>query len=542
LYFAIYMRRLNRWFVGLILIVGAAPAIAESYPDSLLQQARRDFLISNYNAALASFTSLASYAEEISNDTFYMAALAGIGDCHYYLRDKHTALQWYHTGKTIAQNRIEPEHEAVFDYKISVMFIEMGTVDSAELYASRAIRQFRRTNDYAQLSKALSALADLHLNTTHDYQKAETLIEEALSYAQKTDNPEMIGFALMKYSFLNYNRRNHAKALAYAEQAESYYKKTGKLEDVLYAIMQKSFCQIMLKDTAAIQSISVWFDFKDSIFQKEKASSIARVQALYETERKERENQILLQEAQINELKLKTRNRTIFVLLALLAGVGMFGAWRLYAGRLKRKQQELLMLENLQKDKERIARDLHDHVGGQLSFLVHSIDGITQQPEEKREAIKASIMQSLRSVISGVRETIWAINDKHITVTDFMDKLKVFTANMLQYSDIKYHFSEAIQEDRELGPLLALNIYRICQEIIQNTFKHAQASNLYIHCDADTNKITVEIKDDGTGFDPCNQKDDNRGIENIKARAAEFNIRVQLHTALNQGTSYTIIV
>lgn len=528
--------------VVLLLACWAAPVLAGNNPDSLLQQARKDFLLSNYSAAMASFTALATYAEENRNDTFYMAALTGIGDCHYYLRDKQTALRFYHAGRSYAKMMHDAARVAVFDYKIGVMFIELNIVDSAEYYASKAIQYFRKEHDLIQLSRTLSALADIHLNTTKDANKAKLLIEEALSTAQKTGNEEMIGFAFMKHSYLSYNQRNYKRALAYAQEAESHYRKTGKLEDVMYAMQLKGHCMIKLGDTTATDIIDQWFQFKDSIFQKDKAANIARLQAVYETERTTKENKILQQEAQISRLKLQARNKTIVVLVSFMIVAGLFTLWRSYANRLKKKQQELTIIEQLQKDKERIARDLHDHVGGQLSFMVHAIEGLTSYPEEEREALKAAIMQSLRSVIAGLRETIWAINDRQIVVTDFMDKLKVFATNMLQFSSIKYHFSENIEVDRVLSPLLALNLYRICQEIIQNTFKHSQATNFYIHCYSGNHYLRLELKDDGIGFDAGIQHEDKRGIENIKARAAEFNIQLHLDTQSERGTTYTLIV
>ncbi|MCU0388516.1 MAG: hypothetical protein MUE71_07915, partial [Chitinophagaceae bacterium] len=139
-------------------------AFSVNHPDSIFQQAKKDFLLSNYTDALSGFTALASYAEQNRNDTFHMTALAGIGDCHYYMRDKRTALHFYHTGKSLAHSLQDQHREASFDYKISVIFIELMLVDSASHYASRAIAYFRRSKDYVQLSKAQSALADLHLN------------------------------------------------------------------------------------------------------------------------------------------------------------------------------------------------------------------------------------------------------------------------------------------------------------------------------------------------------------------------------------------
>src|SRR5690606_12580329 len=104
--------------------------------------------------------------------------------------------------------------------------------------------------------------------------------------------------------------------------------------------------------------------------------------------------------------------------------------WLLGKNNLKKKQQELLMLQNLQRDKERIARDLHDNVGGQLSYIVYSLDGINDEQNEKRLEITKDVNQAVRSVISSLRETIWAISDANIAAQDFSDKLKVFTKTL----------------------------------------------------------------------------------------------------------------
>lgn len=532
------MKQLLLFFFLFVLLTGLSRA---GEADSLLQQGHRLFLQSDYSGALSVYTALAHRAETNRNDTFYIKAITGIGDCHYYLRDKQTALRWYHTALASINDKSIHNMASTLYYKISVMFIESGKTDSSKFYANRAIRLFRQEKNNVSLSRSLSALADIHLNVTGDYQKAEELIEEALRTALKTGNPEVIGFAYMKRTLLNYTKQRYQQALQDVNQAEYFYLQTNKQEDIQYARYFKTYCLIRLRDTSAIGYIEQWFRFKDSIFQVEKAGQIAKIQTVYETEKKERENKILQQQAQISQLQLKTRNRTIFILLALLAGAGMFGFWRYNAARLKKKQQELKMLEQLQKDKERIARDLHDHVGGQLSFLVHAIEGITEEPAEKRLLLKKSILVSLRKVIAGLRETIWAIHDEKIEVTDFMDKLKVFTRSLFEHSNTQIHFSEALLTEKDLNPLLALNLFRICQEIIQNTFKHAQATELWVSCREEASHLYVEIRDNGTGFDVSTNYKHTLGLQNIQSRAKEFQIQLHLESNSN-GTFYQLIV
>jgi signal transduction histidine kinase len=89
--------------------------------------------------------------------------------------------------------------------------------------------------------------------------------------------------------------------------------------------------------------------------------------------------------------------------------------WRINIINLKKKQKELEATQAIQKEKERISRDLHDNVGGQLSYVLYSLDGINTDDKSKRTEITGNVNESVRNVISNLRETIWAINDEAIS-------------------------------------------------------------------------------------------------------------------------------
>jgi signal transduction histidine kinase len=99
----------------------------------------------------------------------------------------------------------------------------------------------------------------------------------------------------------------------------------------------------------------------------------------------------------------------------------------------------------IQKEKERISRDLHDNVGGQLSYVLYSLDGINTDDKSKRTEITGNVNESVRNVISNLRETIWAINDEAISINDFSDKLKVYVRSMFRNTETKISFTENIQ-------------------------------------------------------------------------------------------------
>lgn len=243
----------------------------------------------------------------------------------------------------------------------------------------------------------------------------------------------------------------------------------------------------------------------------------------------------------LHEKNEQNRLILLIVIIAFLLFVAV-ALWLFNRNNLRKKQHELQMLQNLQDDKERIARDLHDNVGGQLSYIIYSLDGINDEDSEKRHEVTDSINQSVKSVIGSLRETIWAISDANISIQDFSDKLKVFAKNMFKHSKTKINFTENIKTERELNALLGLNLYRICQEILNNAFKYANADEVKINVQCKKEKLFITIHDNGIGFDVTQKCNEHYGLQNIKKRADEFGISLSLETEIGKGTRYALKV
>ena len=207
----------------------------------------------------------------------------------------------------------------------------------------------------------------------------------------------------------------------------------------------------------------------------------------------------------------------------------------------EQKQKEVLLIQAAQKEKERISRDLHDNVGGQLSFVLFSLDGIKSEDKHQREILSQSINESVRIVINNLRETIWAISDESINIQNFSDKLKVYVRSIFKNSEIKIIFKENLIHEQNLNSVVGLNLYRICQEIINNIFKHSNAKELQILITSQNN-VTIVISDNGKGFNINDVGTDSFGLSNIKARAEDAGIVVDVKSHLNVGTTYILIV
>ena len=512
--------------------------------ETTLHQANQYFKQNNYPLAQEKYIEALKQAENENNPVAMARASLSLARCHYFLYDHPASLKWAYKALQFAGSSHPDTLTSKVYYFLGALYIEDGQVDSAEKYAFKAIELMKMHKDFAHLSQTYSTLAELHINTSKDPVKIEKMIAEARMYASLSSDKGMMAFANSKqYNYAFFIKKNYHEALEYINIAEKLYLETRNREAILNAYRGKAECLILLKDTNALTYMRKWFLFKDSVLQSEKAVNIAKYETLYETHKKENENKILKEKHEQNRLIL------LIVIIVFLLFV-VVALWLFNRNHLKKKQHELLMQQKLQNDKERIARDLHDNVGGQLSYIIYSLDGINDEDKEKRREVTESINQSVKSVIGSLRETIWAISDANIDVQDFSDKLKVFARELFKYSNTKIKFIENLKTSHELNALLGLNLYRICQEVLNNAFKYAKASEVKIEVKCEEEKLQITISDNGIGFDnslkngssESMQYKEQYGLQNIKKRAAEFGVSLSLETEINKGTTYVLLV
>jgi signal transduction histidine kinase len=504
--------------------------------DSLFKEAVRFYNQNKYDLAQEKYLQAIAISEDENKTGVAALSSMSLARCYYFLYDHPSALKWSYYALNVIQKHGLDSLTSKAYYFLGVLYIEAEKVDSAEKYSLKAAELFKNEKNYARLSQTYSTLAELHLNTSKDEVKIRQAITNAVKYAELSGDKSMMAFAESKwYNYYFFYKKDYQQALKHINEVENLYHATGNREAILNAYRAKAECLIMLRDTSARPYMLKWFAFKDSVLQAEKSANVAKFELLYETEKKEKENKILLQENELHRLLLAVALVLVLLLIVL-------GLWLYNRNKFKKKQLELQLLKNLQSDKERIARDLHDNVGGQLSYIIYSLDGINDESTDKRKEITESVNEAVRSVINSLRETIWAISDAGIKVQDFSDKLKVFSRNLFKHSETKLFFSEGITIEQELNALLGLNLYRVCQEILNNAFKHAKAKEVKVVLKCDETKLIITICDDGMGFDSGLSGSDKYGLQNIKKRAEEFDIALSMETELNKGTSYTLMV
>lgn len=229
-----------------------------------------------------------------------------------------------------------------------------------------------------------------------------------------------------------------------------------------------------------------------------------------------------------------------FLILSFVAGLFYF----ISRNRYQRKLRKLQMEQEVQKEKQRLSRDLHDNLGAQITWLSNNIQQIqTAQEQEQPTELKMNrLKEGAGELMQTLRETIWILNKDKISAIDFFDKLVNHSVKFLEaYPSIQLHTEEKIAAEIQFNSGQALQLFRICQEAITNACKHSGASQLNIIAGSSENKFTIHVNDNGKGFDTSSENlSGHYGLQNMQERVNESNFELKIESPTGKGTSILI--
>lgn len=282
---------------------------------------------------------------------------------------------------------------------------------------------------------------------------------------------------------------------------------------------------------------------KDSVYERNKAEAIAELQTKYDVEQKE--NTIISQ-----QLKLTQRNYLLYgsLIFIVLSAIITWLIWRNQHNRQQIKMQQLIedekrqaaqsILDAEEKERKRIAADLHDNIGAYATAISADVENITNKGLNDSGEQLQNLQQHSKEIIYSLRDTIWVLNKDNITITNISDRIKNYINKLKpSYEHINIMLEEDIRNDVRISSQKALNIFRIVQEAIHNSLKHSKAKELNIYINS-KEKLSVMIRDNGRGITVDNNE--GNGLRNMKVRAGDAGLNFSVETAADKGTHILI--
>jgi signal transduction histidine kinase len=437
------------------------------------------------------------------------------------------ALANYKKVLAIAEKTNSNEMFANANGNIGIIFMKKGKHSEADAY-------FQKTLKYIDLIREKKKLSILYQNlgvnarSSGNSSKGLEYYKKSLILSRETGDVLGSGFNYNNLANCYMDIGDKSISKLYIDSGFTIGKKTASL--TLLKNSYRAFSRLeTLKGnyTLADSYFEQYEQYRDSILTIDKVKAVSEIQTKYNLQAKEKQ---ILQEKAVSEENKKRFYATGG--LALSLALILFLVWQRQKLRLRKKEVETL--NRLTNERNRIARDLHDNLGAELTIVSSKLDTKIYKTEKETEKVELEqIAELTRNANVVLRETVWSIKAEKLTVLSLTEKIKEFYARL--ENENSFALNVTIEEEqKELTPLLALNLFRISQEALTNVLKYANASKVEIQISS----RSLTIQDDGQGFNLHTIKK-GYGLTNMESRAKEFNGTFSVSSS-NKGTKISV--
>jgi signal transduction histidine kinase/ligand-binding sensor domain-containing protein len=219
----------------------------------------------------------------------------------------------------------------------------------------------------------------------------------------------------------------------------------------------------------------------------------------------------------------------------LLGGVVVFWLRRRYRHQLERLEQQ----QATEKERMRIARDLHDDLGAGLT-QISLVTALTQEgaPDAERAAASSKVNELALDLVRSLDEIVWAVRPQNDNLPSLVEYLANAGRGLCEGSDVRCWVSGLpTVPELEVCASVRHNLLMAFREAVNNVLKHAGATELRIRLHLEAGEFTVEIADNGCGFEVAKGEAKCSGLLHIRQRLTEVGGRCEMNSVSGQGTT-----
>lgn len=437
---------------------------------------------------------------------------------------------------------------AMISCSLSRTFIVDNHIDSAFAWNDKAKPIAAKYPDNLELNYMVwQNEGDYHARAGR-LEEADRAFQKAMVFAQRMNTGYTLGGLLQVMSFAAFNNGKLEKAVDYAERARTVLEELGD-----YPMLQKTY-QLLYTIyegkgdyKKAYESLDSYITIADSLFTKESMQQINDLNVKYETS--EKEKQIAEQELDITRKNARLRN--LFFGLAA-AGLMITLLVVLYVQRKKSYQQSLVTLKKEQdisllkalmtgeeKERNRLARELHDGLGGILAAAQMQISRLPAEPAGAAADDKQKAAELVSQAASETRRIAHNLLPETLLRFGLDEALREYTQSITDSGLLKIDYLSS-GLDQPLEQSVELSIYRIIQELLNNIIKHAGATEALVQVQRPGNLLSITVEDNGKGFAPREETKAGIGLSNIESRISYLNGSIDIRSEQQRGTSVYI--
>ncbi|WP_431158846.1 tetratricopeptide repeat-containing sensor histidine kinase [Winogradskyella poriferorum] len=539
----------------------------------------------NNEVALGHLEKNIKYFEKDSTNKAY--ALFQVAIIHRNLGDYEKSLGKYLEILKIFEHKKDSSAMASTYNSIANIYGDMDRYEESVANYKSAGAIFKAKNDQRNQVNTLNNMAEIYLRMK-DTIASRNYAYQSLEIAQQIKEDLALGGAYYAIgrSFLSSDKNralsNYLKAKTYYERINyvgklvplyndlgRFYKNENNIpQSVLFYnkaldILRESSDLLDIKNTyeglsdnyalnnnfkKAYEFQSLYIVTKDSLFNEQNIKSINQLQKQFETEKKDKEiatQQLEIQKQEAEIQKKKTVQNYMLGAIGFLI-IGALLIWAVYKQKQKRKEQEFLtlkreyqirsleaLIEGEEKERFRIAKELHDGVNGDLSAIKYKLSSLI----EMNNKVIHEAINMIDDSCKQVRAISHNLVPPSLEKFSLVEAVEAYCNSMNVANEVEITF-QAVGEEFTLTKKAEINILRIIQELVSNSVKHAKANEINVQVSFQSQILQVTVEDDGIGFKKDDVDDKGIGLANIDSRIQYLNAELDFMSN-NKGTSYT---
>ncbi|MDO9000456.1 tetratricopeptide repeat protein [Sediminibacterium sp.] len=479
-----------------------------------------------------------------------------IGEMCILLNDFNEAEKHSHIGIELCK-KFDGDYIAQNMYvNLAKCYFKRNKKDSAFIILQNSYNALKNYTDKASFAFCLNTIGDLKMDVGA-FAEAKKYYLEDLSVQQKITNETGICLANVNLACVGAKLGAYKDEVRfYLTEAEKRLNSISKNKETLKLVYFKiATANEQIKDLKqAFIYYKKYSALNDLLLNEEKILQLKELRANFEILDKERKIKLQETELGFQATTIKEKKLQIVILIFVFVFVFLIFVTLSYRRNVKRKiediiekqnQDRLLNLALLKKEEEeraRIAKDIHDELGSDIS-KISLISEYSLQNKNNIGTLTDS-MQNIskisKNVIENMRDLVWTLNSDNNTLDFLSARIYEYGSEYLDDLPItkKFDFDDEISSTK-LNKEACRNIFLVFKEALNNCIKHAGCSKVEVEFKIKNNHLYLKISDNGTGFDVNNSKKNGVGLSSMRQRIEKIKGIFNLKSTIN-GSSVEV--
>jgi signal transduction histidine kinase/Tfp pilus assembly protein PilF len=492
---------------------------------SLNGQAMCHEILDNTEKCIDVYMNAIELAKENDNEYEYGFLLNNLGLLKLRLNSPDEAIEDFKIGLDIARRLKNTRLEVTLRENVGYYYL---TIDSVDL----AIQEYEESYELAKNRKfshlAFNSLVNLGVieRQTGNYAKCDSLLDLALNMGQAEKLYYALSPIFLTMAQLELYAERYTNIQPLLDSALFYSKYTSKneIQEGVYQITYE-----MLEKQGDFEEALEFYKrlskFRDSLDKTGHMQMITELQLKYDVERKEKQHaeDKIAYEHELSQNELQTERLKQNIGLGIIVFILAIGGFIIYYFKEKHKREAQFssaLVNKLEEERGRIARDLHDGLGQSLVILKNKFNNYDSSNVESANQINENFTETIEEVRNISRSLI----PPELRRLGLQKSINKMLRDIEESSQIITTSDLDVLNDINLDPGSEIRIYRIIQELANNTIKHSQASSLKVDFELQNGRLLIVYQDNGKGIDVESMSTEKSiGLRSIEQRLKFLN-------------------